>query len=136
MATNMDLARRLLDAAGNDELMARSLLSVKGVSDAGIGFHCQQTVEKAIKAVLAAKELEFPFTHNLKQLRDFATQSGIELPSTLDDVEDLIPFAAAERYGSEAPLSLNRDQAIGWASAAIAWARTIVQEPDRESMPE
>jgi hypothetical protein len=114
MATNGDLARRLLGAAVNDELMARSVLPVEGVTDAGLGNLCQQAVEKAIKAVLAANGTEFPFTHNLKQLRDFATQSGIELPSTLDDMEDLTPFAVAERYGSEAPLSLDRDQAIGW----------------------
>ena len=45
---------------------------------------CQQAVEKAIKAVLAANGTEFPFTHDLKQLRDFAEKSGIELPSALD----------------------------------------------------
>jgi HEPN domain-containing protein len=69
MATSIDLAQRLLGAAENDELMARSLLPVEGVTDAGIGFNAQQAVEKAIKAVLAAKGTEFPFTHNLKQLR-------------------------------------------------------------------
>jgi hypothetical protein len=88
MATNGDLARRLLGAAENDELMAKSVLPVPGVTDAGVGNLCQQAVEKAIKAVLAAEETEFPFTHNLKQLRDFAEKSEIELPSTLDDVED------------------------------------------------
>jgi hypothetical protein len=41
MATSVDLARQLLGAADNDELMARSLLPVEGVTDAGIGFHCQ-----------------------------------------------------------------------------------------------
>lgn len=37
----MSTARRLLGAAENDELMARSLLPIEGVTDAGIGFHCQ-----------------------------------------------------------------------------------------------
>lgn len=128
MATSGDLARRLLGAAENDELMARSLLPVEGVTDAGIGFNAQQAVEKGIKAVLAAQGTEFPFTHNLKQLREFAEDAGIELPSTLDDVEDLTPFATAERYGSEAPLGLDRDQALKWAAAAIAWARDVVEQ--------
>ena len=132
MATNGDLARRLLGAAVNDELMAKSVLPVKGVTDAGLGNLCQQAVEKAIKAVLAAKGTEFPFTHDLEELRDFAKESGIELPSTLDDVEDLTPFAAAERYGSEAPIALDRDQALKWAAAAIAWAHGIVPEPEPE----
>ena len=132
MATNGDLARRLLGTAVNDELMAKSVLPVKGVTDAGLGNLCQQAVEKAIKAVLAAKGTEFPFTHDLEELRDFAEESGIELPSTLDDVEDLTPFAAAERYGSEAPIALDRDQALKWAAAAIAWAHGIVPEPEPE----
>jgi HEPN domain-containing protein len=66
MATNGDLARLLLAAAENDELMAKSVLPVPGVTDAGVGMLCQQAVEKAIKAVLAAKGTEFPFTHDLK----------------------------------------------------------------------
>ncbi len=40
MTGSLDLAQRLLAAAENDELMARSLLPVEGVADSGIGFHC------------------------------------------------------------------------------------------------
>jgi len=79
MATNGDLARRLLAAAENDKLMAKSVLPVPGVTDAGVGMLAQQAVEKAIKAVLAAKETEFPFIHDLEKLRAFAKESGIEL---------------------------------------------------------
>lgn len=127
MATHADLARQLLGAASNDELMARSLLSVEGVTDAGIGYHAQQAVEKAIKAVLAAKGIEFPFSHNLDYLRDTCNESGIELPSTLDGIEELTPFAAAERYGSPTPIGLDRDQALCWATSAVAWARRQIE---------
>jgi len=130
MATNGDLARQLLGAAQEDELAAKSVLRVEGIADPIVGFHAQQAVEKAIKAVLAAKGTEFPFTHDLKQLRDFAKESRIELPSALDDVEDLNPFAAAERYGSQPPTGLDREQALKWAAAAIAWAQSIVPQPE------
>ncbi len=130
MATNGDLARLLLGAAREDELAARSVLRVEGIADAIVGFHAHQAVEKAIKAVLAAKGAEFPFTHDLERLRGFSDKSGIELPSALDDAEDLNPFARDERYGSETPLSLDRDQALLWAAAAIAWAREIVGQPE------
>ena len=103
MATCADLARRLLDAARDDELMASSLLPVKGVTDTGIGFHAHQAVEKAIKAVLSAKQTKFPFTHDLKRLAEFAAESGIDLPATLNGVERLTPFARDERYGSGNP---------------------------------
>jgi HEPN domain-containing protein len=137
MATCADLARRLLDAARDDELMASSLLPVKGVTDAGIGFHAHQAVEKAIKAVLSVKQTKFPFTHDLERLRDFAEESGIELPATLNDVERLTPFARDERYGSETPLGLDRDQALKWAAEAVVWARGIIEQPqpDQTSPP-
>jgi HEPN domain-containing protein len=106
--------------------MARSLLPVEGVTDAGIGFHCQQTVEKALKAVLAAKGIEFPFIHDLEYLGELCKSSGIEVPSTLDGIKALAPFAAAERYGSPTPLGLDRDQALRWAAAAVEWARGVV----------
>jgi HEPN domain-containing protein len=128
MATCADLARRLLDAARDDELMANSLLPVKGVTDAGIGFHAHQAVEKAIKAVLSMKQTKFPFTHDLDRLKEFAAESGIDLPVALNGVERLTPFARDERYGSETPLSLDRDKAMNWAAAAVAWARSIVEE--------
>jgi HEPN domain-containing protein len=132
MATNGDLARRLLAAAENDELMASSLLPVEGVTDAGIGLHAQQAVEKAIKAVLSAKGTEFPFTHDLERLKTFAKKSGIDLPTTLDGIEALTPFAFDERYGAEPPIGLDRNQA---AVAAIAWAQGIVEQ-SQEPTPE
>jgi len=130
MATNGDLARLLLAAAKDDELAARSVLRVAGIADAIVGLHAQQAVEKAIKAVLAAKGTEFPFTHDLERLREFAKQSGIEVPTTLDGIKALTPFARDERYGAETPLGLDRDQALKWATEAIAWARGIVEQPD------
>jgi len=134
VATNGDLARRLLDAAREDELAAKSVLRVEGIADPIVGFHAHQAVEKAIKAVLAAKGTEFPFTHDLERLRGFSDKSGIELPSTLDDVEALTPFARDERYGSEIPIGLDREQALKWAAAAIAWAQGLVPEPEPEEL--
>jgi HEPN domain-containing protein len=131
MATSLDLARRLLGAADNDELMARSLLPVDGVTDAGIGFHCQQAVEKALKAVLAAKGIEFPFIHDLEFFGELCKDSGIDVPSALDGAKALTPFAAAERYGSSEPVGLDRDQALSWAASAIEWARGQIEPNER-----
>jgi HEPN domain-containing protein len=135
MATQLDLASRLLAAAENDELMARSVLPVEGVTDAGVGMLTQQAVEKAIKAVLAANGIEFPFTHNLEHLSRLGEDAGIELPSLLAGVENLTPFALAERYGSEAPIALDREQAIGWTAAAVAWARSTIEAIRDEQVP-
>ncbi len=79
-----------------------------------------------MKAVLAANEIEFPFTHNLRALRELSAKSGIDVPSVLNDMDALTPWALAERYGAEEPLALDRGQALEWAQAALAWARTQI----------
>jgi HEPN domain-containing protein len=68
MSDPADVPNVLLDRAAEDELMARSLLPIEGVTDAGVGFHAQQAVEKALKAVLALKGVEFPYSHDLDAL--------------------------------------------------------------------
>lgn len=129
MATQLDLARRLLGAAKDDELTARSILPIEGIADTIIGFHAQQAVEKSIKAVLAANAIKFPFIHDLESLIELCKNSEIEVPSTLHATKALTPFAAAERYGSEIPIGLDRDQALQWATEATTWAQGIVEQP-------
>lgn len=63
-------------------------------------FMCQQSVEKAIKAVLASQNREIPLTHNLRKL---AVVAGIEKEFDADQIdflESLTPFAIKARYGS------------------------------------
>ena len=63
-----ELAAQLLDRAADDVAAASALLEVAGVSDAIVGFHAQQAVEKAIKAVLTSSGIDYPFTHDLELL--------------------------------------------------------------------
>jgi hypothetical protein len=93
VAESADLARELLGLAGDDEVAARAMLPVGSVTDAIVGFHAQQAVEKALKAVLASHEVEFPFIHNLGYLAELCKKHAIELPKTLDGLDDLTPFA-------------------------------------------
>ncbi|HEY5197241.1 MAG TPA: HEPN domain-containing protein [Solirubrobacteraceae bacterium] len=51
MTGDGELARQLLERADDDVAAARALLAVPDVSDFIIGFHAQQAVEKALKAV-------------------------------------------------------------------------------------
>lgn len=122
-----DIARSLLGLAADDEFMARSLLPIEGVSDAGLGFHCQQAVEKALKAVLAMRSIEFPYTHDLQALLELCEEHKIDLPDDLSEVDRLSPFAVRLRYGSAPATGLDRDQALRWAAAAVAWARGQVK---------
>jgi len=80
MADRLDLARELLERAEDDERAACALVPVSEVSNAIVCFHAQEAVEKAIKAVLAMRGAEFPFTHNLALLLQLCADAGIDVP--------------------------------------------------------
>jgi HEPN domain-containing protein len=67
------------------------MLESDAVTDAIVGFHCQQTVEKATKAVLAAAGADFPFTHDLGGLIELCEEAGASVPPELEDVDRLTP---------------------------------------------
>jgi HEPN domain-containing protein len=100
MADHADLARELLGLAADDLMAARALVGVPAVSDAIVGFHAQQTAEKASKAVLAAAGRSFPYTHNIAVLMQLCEDAGIELPAALDELDLLTPYGVAGGYGA------------------------------------
>jgi HEPN domain-containing protein len=127
MAGPADIAGMLLGAAVDDEFVARSLLPIEGVTDAALGFHAQQAVEKSLKAVLAFRKIEFPYSHDLDGLVQLCRKNGINVPEDLAGVDDLSPFAARLRYGVIPSTSLDRNQALRWAASAIQWARQRIE---------
>jgi HEPN domain-containing protein len=129
MAGAPDLPEVLLGLARDDEFAARSLLSVEGVADSIVGFHCQQAVEKALKAVLAARGIEFPHTHDLAGLMELCESNGLDAPDALDGVDRLAPYGVHMRYGTGHGGGLDRDESLAWAAAAVAWATTLLEMP-------
>ncbi len=126
MSGSADLAELLLQLARDDEFAARSLLPVDGVADSILGFHCQQAVEKSLKAALAVRGVEFPHTHDLDGLLELCSTNGLDGPSELDGVDRLAPYGVHMRYGTGRGGVLDRDQALRWASSAIDWAETLI----------
>ena len=126
MADQTDLARELIKLARDDRAAAAALLEVGAVSDAIVGFHSQQAVEKALKAVLAAASADFPFTHNIALLQQLCDDAGIEVPASLGDADLLTPYGVALRYGTRSPGTLDRRAALELADAAVAWGERIL----------
>jgi HEPN domain-containing protein len=127
MASQRDLAEQLLRLARDDEVAARAMLDVGAVTDAIIGFHAQQAVEKALKAVLAVRGVEFPFTHSLRALAELSTNADAPLPPELSEVDRLTPFGVGLRYGALDDLvPITRATAIAWAEQTVAWASAIL----------
>jgi HEPN domain-containing protein len=62
---HLEVARVLLEKDAGDLAAVRLLAGDERQSDHVVGFHAQQAVEKAIKAVLVSRELEIPLTHDI-----------------------------------------------------------------------
>jgi HEPN domain-containing protein len=116
-----DLPGDLLALAREDLAAAEALDRAERVSDAPVGFHAQQAVEKALKAAIASHDLEFPFTHDLGLLMQLCQDAGLELPAGLTDADRLTPYAAAVRYGLGDPGAVAPADALRWAGLAIEW---------------
>lgn len=122
MAEQRDLAQQLLGLA-RDDLAAARTLSEAGSSASMVGFHCQQAVEKALKAVLASDGGEFPYSHNITLLIQLCEDADAPVPEGLGDVDRLTPFAVHMRYGTAAPTpAVDLADGLKWAEQTIRWA--------------
>jgi HEPN domain-containing protein len=88
-------------------------------------FHAQQTVEKAMKAVLLERQVDFPLTHDLELLLDIGKKAGIIISENLLDIDTLTPYAVETRYPGylEAIAEEDVTEAIKLAENFLAWAK-------------
>lgn len=126
MPSPPDYFRVLLVKAGQDLAAARCLLGDDEIADEVIGFHCQQTVEKALKAVLEQRQVEYPFTHDLLLLIGLFDPSE-PVPMSNDDGLLLNQFAVRFRYDLLAVMpsatKLDRTAAVALSAEVLKWAR-------------
>lgn len=87
-----------LNKAREDEALLDEVLNSPRVSDAIIGFHCQQAAEKLLKAVLSEYGIRFRWTHDLRELVDALTDAGYALPPELQGIDVLTPYGTFLRY--------------------------------------
>jgi HEPN domain-containing protein len=124
MSVEPDLPGDLLSLAREDRAAAEALDREERVSDAPVGFHAQQAVEKALKAAIAKRNEEFPFTHDIGLLMQLCQDAGLNLPSDLTEADRLTPYAAAIRYGLGDPGAVAATDALRWAALAIEWVES------------
>ena len=95
----------------------------------GLSFHAQQAAEKALKAVLVAKGIPFPKTHNIRTLLDLLPQ-GITLPPEVEDAASLTDYAVISRYPGDLESVEEEEylEAIRLAEVVVHWAEGIVQQ--------
>ena len=98
-------------------------------------YHCQQAAEKALKAVLLHRKIEFPFIHDIEELLEIMTQSGLLVPPDVADAGALTPYAVEARYpGYEEEIASSQvDEAIRLAENAVTWAARMLSRHKKSS---
>ena len=90
-------------------------------------FPAQQAAEKAIKARLIALDVEFPYTHDIKELLESLESAGDAIPDELRAAEALTPYAGILRYPNQCPLAGEEQYlaAIRAAEAVVDWVERV-----------
>jgi HEPN domain-containing protein len=114
--------------AQSDLQLARLASTQAAILAEQVCFHAQQACEKAFKAVLLAKRIPFPLTHDLEALLELAQGGGITLPAALKEIGAVSPYAVEARYPGQAEDITTSDvaEAIHLAEAVLRWAVELV----------
>ena len=118
-----DDPREWLNRARSSLPMARN--RVEGAYLEDLCFEAQQAAEKAIKAVMIKRNMEFPYVHDLGRLLELLKQAGEEVPADLVRAGELTPYAVDTRYpGTSEPVDQQQYRdAIEIAETVVRWAK-------------
>lgn len=92
-------------------------------------FDAQQAAEKAIKALLIDKAVDFRFVHDIGELLLTLEKSGVAIPSTIRDAAELTEFAVEARYpGPFEPVTEDEwKRAVALAETVVSWVEKQIQ---------
>ena len=96
-----------------------------GVCYEDLAYEAQQSVEKALKAVLIHRRLVFPYTLDISELIGALESGGVSVPRELRPAASLTNYAMESRYPSRSGDIVTRqmwEEAIAIARLAVSWA--------------
>lgn len=125
------LVEQWLIKADQDFGAARQLFTEGAHYPSVIGFHCQQAIEKNLKAFLTWHSIEFPKTHNLIELCLLAGRADESLARELEEIAALNPFGVEYLYPGDAPELLPGDVGTLFAIAQRARGAILQRLRDR-----
>ena len=104
-----DLVHQWLFKADRDLEAARILLEELDHDYEAVGFHAQQAAEKYLKALLIRHQVEFPKTHDIRQLLCYLEPVDARLCKSLMGATDLTVYGVEFRYPGDYPPADKRE---------------------------
>jgi HEPN domain-containing protein len=111
--------------------MVLARMQGEGVYLEDLCFHTRQAVEKAIKALLIQRQVQFPYVHDIAELLTVLEAAGQDIPPAIRHAERLTRFAVFTRYPGIAPPILQEEytEAVRLAGEVLQWAEHLLQRP-------
>ena len=117
-----DDPREWMNRARSNLVLAQNRIPDAYLED--LCFDAQQAAEKAIKAVMIARGIEFPYVHDLGSLLSLLEEIEEPVPEAIRTAVSLTTYATATRYpNTGAPVTEQEYQdAVAMAEAVVRWA--------------
>ena len=92
------LVNQWIKIAERDLLTAKQGLEAKIIVTDTVCFHCEQAVEKYLKAFLVKNQIEFPKTHSIMFLLNLCSEVDKSFKDELSEADYLTDYAVEIRY--------------------------------------
>lgn len=124
-----ELVGQWMHSAQSDLALAR-LTDDERIAPEILAFHAQQAAEKALKALLVRRQVEFPFIHTIGPLLNLCREAGFEGTEALSGAAILTRYAVATRYpGEEEPVTRQEArEALELATRVLVWVETQLEK--------
>lgn len=127
-ATRQEVEAWLLKARRDLDSARRLVSGAPPYRDTAV-YHCQQAAEKAIKALLAARGVHFPRSHDLTLLVSLAAGILSDVPRLAEAAAVLTPYATLYRYPDSVmePDDADVAEALGFAASFLSAAEDSIR---------
>ena len=121
-----DDPREWMNRAGSNLAIAKS--DVAGAYLEEYCYNAQQAAEKAVKAVMILRDIEFPYTHDLSVLLNLLESSGEKVSERIRRAEELTEYATVLRYPVDYKEVSEEDcrDLVAVAESVVHWAEDII----------
>jgi len=124
-----DNSTLLLNKAAEDVRVFEHLMNSDSIHDETLGFHAQQAIEKACKAVLNYSKVKYSKTHDLSELSRILDENKISRPFDDASIEFLTPYATSLCYEDSSDQSMDRQGILTLIQQVFKWAEQRIKSP-------